>query len=451
MIQEPPGEGPLRLTASLERPLDHVTPYDRLAWSDVDMERMLASGEHRDELTAYFGPREYRELAELAQRAARTAVAPERPRVIIVPGVMGSQLGLARAVPLPDDILWLDPIDIQLGRLAALRLPGAAPIIPLGIVLFSYLKLKLHLRAAGFATACHDYDWRLGIDELGRGLAKRLQGEPGERLAIVAHSMGGLITRAALGSRRCERIGRIILLGTPNFGSFAPVQALRGTYAVVRKVARLALDSSAESLAAEVFSTFPSLYHLLPRERCGAELDLYDPAQWPTSGPQPDPTLLAQANAPHRLLAGADERFVAIAGVGRETVTGIARRDDDFLYTITRDGDGTVPAVSAALPEAARYYAQASHSDLTRDDTIARAVIDLLHKGVTRRLATRWAPGRPATAQVSDQELRNTHVGKVDWARLEPEERRTFLQNLNEPPKLQLRAPPGWRWRRGPR
>lgn len=414
------------------------------------MESALASGEHRDELTAYFGLQEYRELARLAQQAARAQVTSQPPHVILVPGIMGSQLGLARADPLPDDILWLDPIDIQLGRLAALRLPGTAPVIPLGIVLFSYLKLKLHLRAAGFAVTCHDYDWRLGIDELGRGLVERLTATTDERLAIVAHSMGGLVARAALGLQRFERVERVILLGTPNFGSFAPVQALRGTYAVVRKVARLVVDTSAEGLAGEVFSTFPSLYHMLPRERCGSELDLLDPAQWPSSGPQPDRALLAQSPEAHRRLAGPDERFVTIAGVGQETVTGIACSGADFVYTITRHGDGTVPTVSAELSDAGRYYAPLSHSDLTRDATVARAVIDLLQKGTTQRLSSKWSRRSLAMAQISDQELRGTHVGKVDWARLEPEERRQFLQNLNEPPQLQLREA-GWRWRKGSR
>ena len=35
------------------------------------------------------------------------------PRVIIVPGIMGSQLGLTRRAPLPHDVLWLDPVDIS--------------------------------------------------------------------------------------------------------------------------------------------------------------------------------------------------------------------------------------------------------------------------------------------------------------------------------------------------
>jgi predicted Fe-S protein YdhL (DUF1289 family) len=33
------------------------------------------------------------------------------------------------------------------------------------------------------------------------------------------------------------------------------------------------------------------------------------------------------------------------------------------------------------------------------------------------------------------------HTGKVDWAGMEPDERREYLENLNEPPKLQLRVP----------
>jgi hypothetical protein len=415
---------------------DHVTPYDRFALSDVDLERLLVTGQMREELTAYFGEDEYRELTRLAKRAARAT--PAGPTVIIVPGVMGSQLGLPRPAPLPADILWLDPIDIQRGRLTELRMPVGA-VRSLGVVLFSYFRIKLQLRAAGFKAHLHDYDWRLPLETLGRGLAARLAAEPGE-LAVVAHSMGGLVVRAALGLHRCEHVVRVILLGTPNAGSFAPVQALRGTYSVVRAVARLAPDSP-EALAQEVFSTFPSLYQLLPRERCGGELDLFDAGQWPTTGPQPDRQLLVQARGTEGLLAPVEARFVAVAGVGQETVTGIERRGEDFIYTVTRHGDGTVPMVSAELPGAQHYYAQVSHSDLTRDAAVAAAVVDLLRKGGTRRLPSRFRGASRAQAQVSDTELRRTHVTKLDWAGLTADDRRTFLQTLNEGPKLRLRVP----------
>lgn len=423
-------------------PFDHVTPYDRFALSDEDIERLLVSGKLRRELLAYFGAIEYRDLARLARQAASTPIEDETLRVIIVPGIMGSQLGLRRTPPDPNDVLWVDPIDIGLGRLATLRLPGTARIVPLGVVIYSYLKLKLHLRAAGFAVSFHDYDWRLGVDELGRSFAARLRNEPSPRLAIVAHSMGGLVSRAAAVLPGAERVERVLLLGSPNYGSFAPIQALRGTYAVVRKLARLTGDASAEFLSGEIFNTFPSLYQMLPAARCSDGADLFDAGSWPGSGPQPDPALLERARTVQSALAHPDTRFASIVGIGQETVTAVRRRTDDFVYTITRHGDGTVPAKSAALPGAPAYYVPVAHSDLTRDRVVAAAVVDLLRNGSTRRLPTQWTTTSRAEARITDRQLRRTHVQKVDWAALEPDERRIFLQSLNEPPALKLRVPP---------
>jgi pimeloyl-ACP methyl ester carboxylesterase len=424
-----------------DSPPDHVTPYDRFAWSDADIEHLLVTGEHERDLAAYFGQQEYRELAKLARRSAGVALADDAPRVFVVPGIMGSQLGLKRQPPLPHDILWLDPIDIGVGRLAALRLAAGAPIVPLGVVLYSYLKLKLHLRASGFAPALHDYDWRLGIDALGLAFADRIRAEQSGRVMIVAHSMGGLVSRAALTHPGMDKVERVVLLGTPNFGSFAPLQALRGTYAVVRKIARLVGTGTPETLADEVFNSFPSLYHMLPIAACNGCPDLFDPAQWPRSGPQPDAGLLRSAREIQGMLAPPDDRISVIVGVGQETVTAAVRRRNEFVYTITRHGDGTVPAVSAGLPGARNHYTGVAHSDLTRDPVVAAAVTDLLRKGTTRRLPAKWASGSTAEARISDSELRRTHTQKVDWAGMEPDERRVFLQNLNEPPKLKLRVP----------
>jgi len=421
-------------------PPDHITPYDRFAWSDTLVEEWLASGERRRELAAYFGTSEYRALATLARRAHRVPLNEAMPRVLVVPGIMGSQLGLKRRPPLPHDVLWIDPIDIHLGRLAWLRVPGGAGIVPLGVVLFSYLRMKLYLRAAGFAVELHDYDWRLPVAESGRTLAERLRALRGAPLAIVAHSMGGLVSRAALALPDTGHVERLVLLGTPNSGSFAAVQALRGTYAVVRKVARLD-TSSAESLAAQVFNSFPSLYELLPHGACAGRFDLFDARCWPADGPQPYGALLRAAREAQQRLAPADGRFATIAGVGQETVTAIARRREDFLYTLTRHGDGTVPVASAELEGARCAYAHVAHSELTRDPVVAAAVVDLLKSGTTARLPRRWASASRARARVSDAQLRRSHLDKVDWGALTPEQRRLFLENLNEPPRFTLRVP----------
>jgi hypothetical protein len=151
--------------------------------------------------------------------------------------------------------------------------------------------------------------------------------------------------------------------------------------------------------------------------------------------------LLRDARDIQSKLVQADERISVVVGVGQETVTAVVKRKDDFVYTITRHGDGTVPAVSAGLPGARNHYTLAAHSDLTRDPTVAAAVADLLHTGTTERLPSKWKSSSAAQAQISDRQLRRMHTGKVDWGGLEPDERREYLENLNEPPKLQLRIP----------
>jgi pimeloyl-ACP methyl ester carboxylesterase len=419
----------------------HISPYDRLSWSDAQVETLLATGEHRRELENYFGAAEYRELAILVRAARTTSIAANAPRVIIVPGIMGSQLGLTRRAPLPPDILWIDPVDIAAGRLELLKPAHDDGVVSLGVVLYTYLRLKLHLQAAGFNCVFHDYDWRLGVDVLGQALAARLRLEPAKRVMLVAHSMGGLVSRAALAMAGTGCVERVVLLGTPNFGSFAPVQALRGTYAVVRKIARLNQEQSAEWLAEKVFNAFPSLYHLLPAPGHSAGLDLFDSEEWPQSGPRPRTRLLAAARSLTRTLAAADERFVVIAGVNQETVTAVARQRDDFVYTITRNGDGTVPIDQALLPGARSYFTATAHSELTRDHGVARAVADLLCGGKTRRLSTRRAQASEAEARISDRQLRRTQIPKVDWSALPQTARRIFLQSLNEPPALNLRVP----------
>ncbi len=45
---------------------------------------------------------------------------------------MGSLLGLVRGEGRPNDILWLDPIDIAFGRLKELRLDDASRVVALG-------------------------------------------------------------------------------------------------------------------------------------------------------------------------------------------------------------------------------------------------------------------------------------------------------------------------------
>src|SRR5688500_9411181 len=292
-------------------PADHITPYDRLALDEAALISLLASSQPHEGLVEYFGTELHAELAKLARsttRKRKTRAKPRR-RVYVLPGIMGSQLGFVRGGKRPNDILWLDPIDIAFGRLTELKLDDASRVVALGAMNYSYLKITLSLRKAGFDAVLLDYDWRRDIATLGKQLAERLASDGRDDVALIGHSMGGLVARAALVHAAGKHVSQLIMLGTPNSGSLAAVQALRGTYSVVRKIAMLDLRHDAEYLARHVFASFPGLHELLPANRSVSDLDLFDAAVWPPSGPGPDTTLLRAASGLEQRMAPADARF----------------------------------------------------------------------------------------------------------------------------------------------
>jgi pimeloyl-ACP methyl ester carboxylesterase len=408
-----------------------VSVYDRTCWSDGQLQSFLAAGEHPRELSAYFGHEEFLLLTRLARRAAQTPVRHRTP-VYVLPGIMGSQLGHDRPAA-PPDLLWLDPTDVIAGRLTRLR-PGRGPELrSMGGVAFSYLRLLLRLRAAGFAVVLHDYDWRADLKGLAAEFALRLTRDAVNECAVIGHSMGGLVGRAALRCAGGERIARLITLGTPHGGSIAAVQALRGCYPAVSRLASIDAHHDVAFLTSAVFRHLPSLYQLLPHVRENGIDIVFDRRGWPRRGPQPHPRLLASARDFLPQL-GADDRCLAIVGTGQRTATGLARARGEFSYEISSRGDGTVPVASAVLAGAPSYYVRCEHSELPRDALIAQALIDLLVRGRTTRLATRASPRRGGEVRIGDRALRRDLAPKVDWYALTALRRRAYLNRLNAPP-----------------
>jgi pimeloyl-ACP methyl ester carboxylesterase len=402
----------------------------------------LVSGRHAQSLREYFGTPAYAQLSVLAA-AAKRAKKPRGPKVLILPGIMGSKIGAATrdaagsagarsgarhrgAFP---RVLWIDPLQIAAGRLTALALPSGRALCAVGVLLFSYAKLKLELELGGREARFHAYDWRLGLDELGAQLAASIVADR-KPVILVAHSMGGLVARMAARMLPKRWVRRLIMLGTPNEGSFASVQALRGTYPFVRKMSRLDHRHSAEYLAAKVFNTFPGLYHMLPSRRMEG-IDLFDPRGWPADGPTPSAGILRQVAAVRAALAPADSRMVHIVGVNQETVVGMRRTAAGFEYVMTRNGDGTVPLPLATLPKLKSYFVDELHGNLANNAQVIRAVLDLVRRGRTRQLPDRWRLRRAPVRRIDDAHLRTENGEKIDWERLTSAEREAAIGDLD--------------------
>jgi pimeloyl-ACP methyl ester carboxylesterase len=395
----------------------------------------LARHSHGDSLREFFGTAACEELSVLARAAGRVKTSGGQ-RVLVIPGMMGSRLCDVSAVKNPRGrgrMLWIDPASIAGGRLTDLALPSPRTIRPRGVLLSSYARLKLRLATEGFDARFFAYDWRLGIDEIGAGLAAAIAAA-GKPAVLIAHSMGALVARIAIKHLPKRLVRRLIMLGAPNGGSLAPVLALRGTYPFVQKLSRLDLKHSPHYLAAEVFSGFPGLYHMLPPHRDpDSAVDLLDASSWPSDGVRPRPELLARVTQARAGMAEPDARMVQIVGVNRQTVVSVRRTSAGFEYGSTPHGDGTVPLAMAQVPGIGTFYVEESHGNLASSPRVIEAIVDLLRTGTTRGLAARCAPKPVAEQRIDDVQLRAADATKIDWRRLDSAQREAVMADLDGP------------------
>lgn len=380
----PPGPG----RATVRRSAAALEPTAGLPLGDAEMTQLLLDPTREGQLKDYFGANQYEELRRLADEVAVRGVRGGHP-VLILPGIMGSHLGTDRL--LLDQAIWLNPLAIMAGELLDLKLTARpSRIKALGVIHFTYLSLKLRLALAGFAPEFYPFDWRRSVKELGAALARKIQSGP--PIHIVAHSMGGLVARAAL-AHDMSNLRRIVMLGTPNYGSFSPVEAFRGTSSSAQKVAKLGGYRMADLV--EMFASFPGLMQMLPARV--ENQDFFDLAQWPP-GAVLDPAALAAARKVARELpidfsprppGAADiQEIILIAGVNQPTKVAAQVSGAEFTYVVSNEGDGTVPLEFARIASARRtYFVQEEHGKLPGNRLIGEALPALLSTGQTTLLS----------------------------------------------------------------
>ncbi|MFI9152578.1 hypothetical protein [Streptomyces sp. NPDC053367] len=281
------------------------------------------------------------------------------------------------------------------------------------------IKVLEKVTPAREAVAPFPYDWRLAVSYNGALLARAARahlerwrervaavpewltaGEARPRLVFVAHSMGGLVVRAALEQdpELAADTRAVVTVGTPFLGSVKSVLVLNLLHAQ-RKPGRLV--RRVQAMAA----TLPGVHDLLPGYRCldrgmdverltagdvarfGGDQDmatrsLDERARYRKEGfalpghraivGEAQPTVQSLEERPHAGLAVAAGRHYAF-DIGddlelvRDPRTGIPARRDSL-------GDGTVHTPSARIGTDAITYVYGQHGTLMRHDEVLRQI-----------------------------------------------------------------------------
>jgi pimeloyl-ACP methyl ester carboxylesterase len=390
---------------------------DALAARDVEAARealLLLDAEERAILEAEMGPGALGSAYRLARSRRR---GPGLGRVVVLPGVMGSELDSVDARG-DADLVWVNYFRIFAGRIADLQLtdagdspPPPPTIRPKQLYRKCYLPILLALQAR-WQTRPFPYDWRVDIDRSAAALADEVRSwAGGEPCHLVAHSMGGIVARrfiqkfpevwASMQDPTGQgRGGRLVMMGTPNRGSYAIPLVLSGEERTVRSLALLDVKHDVAGVLG-ILNTFVGSYQLLPSAKLDLGGDdhrkLFDAVTW--GGLPVHQGLLDRGKA---FMAELDPvidpgRLVFVGGYSQETphrihVDGPGR----FRYESTLEGDGRVPHEAGVLEGVATFWVMEAHGDLPKNPKVLAAIHDLLQKGTTAALETRLAAVRSA-------------------------------------------------------
>jgi pimeloyl-ACP methyl ester carboxylesterase len=330
------------------------------------------------------------------------AARPYRP-LVFVPGILGSTLerdgkvvwGDQRSLSNFPELLI--PFDEESGSINATGIIRSIAILGT-IKIHQYDSLYETLKEIGYAEGenlfSFPYDWRKSnfnnADELDRFIESKpaLQGE----FDILAHSMGGLVTRIYIHKAGVStRVRTLLNLAVPFQGSLSVLQTLeQGWGRLANKLA------GGLPTIREVLLSFPSVYELLPRyptcciygrPGAGREFDLLTEEFWQTYDVLP--AMYKRANGKRFIAArlskvrdleevvrrplppNVSER--SVAGDLRDTASRVYLDPENRSPKIWQEerGDGTVVLMSASSGDVRRSEpAFASHQTIFNDDYV---------------------------------------------------------------------------------
>ncbi|MBS0660347.1 MAG: CHAT domain-containing protein [Verrucomicrobia bacterium] len=407
--------------------------------AEVSHFRYFANPETADAITEAVvqpSPRGFRTIGPLSWRGesstgARAASVPPddgtRPAVFVLPGILGSNLKK------DGRRIWLSFRIVGGLENLAYQPHGADGIVEDGPMDGPYADLAQYLSSTHQVYA-FGYDWRRPLEEEADRLAGQItaalerRARSGQPVRLVAHSMGGLLARA-LQLRQpqvWDRLmaipgARLLMLGTPNAGSWAPMQVLTNDDQFGNLVSAVGLPFR-DGEARQILAGFPGFLQLqaglldsnppLRSAKTWQELSekdaeiirqrsLWHAIRWHVNSYRwglPTQAVLDQAVALRQaldaqlatILPKFADRILLVVGKADSTPAGYdIDKVSGLAYRNVGDGDGRVPVESALLPGVRTWAIDCAHGDLADHAASFEAYAELLQRGTTLRISPR--------------------------------------------------------------
>ena len=356
----------------------------------------------------------------VARSVPRGRASGEVPTVIILPGLTGSHLAV------DNNRIWVDPFDLVRGKFTRLKY-DADDVTAQEVIAGPYGDL------ADYLSGSHEvipvpYDWRRPLSESGQKLAgvvdERLRNSD-QPLRIIAHSMGGLVFRSMVAQKadvwekmKARSGSRVLMLGTPNRGSWSIPRIFAGQDRLVKILAAADLRHDHNELL-DVLREFQGVLELLPLDQVN---QIPDDSMWKSFGralgsqwKRPGMTVLKRAQVNWTSLQGKGlepTHVFYIAGHADETPVEVnideSGKAKKIRFMSTSQGDGQVPW-KTGIPEGARcWFVDAVHGDIPDHEPSFAGIREVLETGNTQLLSSRAPVSR------AEEELREMLPDQVD-------------------------------------
>jgi pimeloyl-ACP methyl ester carboxylesterase len=284
------------------------------------------------------------------------------------------------------------------GGLLALydALPGPSAQDRCHSYVYTYNYLRDSLAAQGYDPQTFPYDWRMDLGDLSTQLLqvvlKVADLQPTRRIALIGHSMGGLVIQEGLRrypSQLIPLLGPIVTLGTPFNGSLKSYMDFEAWDSVADFIGRLASQ--------DLMANWTSAYELLPRYdflefrgQVAHYQDLYAGSFFQTSLGSLFPALPRQPVLPlvyslwaHSSPAAPYPQAYAIIGSGMATPVHLSDRlKSDCMTAEKGSGDQTVPLESAQavgwIPQSNFRYVKEEHVLLPSNPAVVNGILNIV-------------------------------------------------------------------------